>query len=110
MSNDKDIVVGSTSFIPNGPPTKQIPSYLVKMIKASKTDQQRFFIAVGEPNMNQSFIHVKGFFSDATEDDIVVGYKELLAAATQAQTLEMWLPWHTVQSVRSLVFKTSSKK
>jgi hypothetical protein len=123
MSNDKDLAVGaigafkevnpSSSLvpgIPNGPPAKVVPSYLVKIlpdIGSKKT--YKMFIAISEPAFNSDFIHVKGFFTESGEDVIIVGYREMVAGATAAQIIEMWIPWHTIHSVRSLVFKTSKK-
>jgi len=98
--------------IPNGPPAKMVTSYLVKILPdlGSKLKTYRMFIALDQVAFNNDFIHVKGFFSDSTEDDIVTGYKELIASATATQITEMWIPWHTIHSVKSLVFKTASKK
>lgn len=112
MSNDKDIMVGSTINIPTGPPVKVAPSYLVKIsgTEGAKNKTAKLFLAIEQPQFNTDFIHTKGFFTDATEDDIVTGYREMVAAATQAQIIEMWIPWHTIQFVRSLVFKTANKK
>lgn len=114
MSSDKDILVGSPLAIPMGPPVKSIPSYLVKLLPditaGTKTKSYRMFLAVEQPQFNADFIHTKGLFSEASEDDIITGYKEMVAAATAAQIIEMWIPWHTIHSVRSLVFKTASKR
>jgi hypothetical protein len=97
--------------LPTGPGVKMIPSYLVTLEPdLTSKKSYRFFVAIEQPVFLPDHIHAKGFFSDSSEDDIVTGYKEMVAAATQAQVLEMWFPWHTIHNVRSLVFKTASKK
>lgn len=97
--------------IPTGPALKVVPSYLITLLPDLNSKKSyRLFVAVEQPVFMTDHIHTKGFFSDSSEDDIVLGYKEMVAAATQAQVLEMWFPWHTIHSVRSLVFKTASKK
>lgn len=110
MSDDRDIVISSTVNIPSGPPNKMIPSYLVKFLPDLGSKKYKMFVAVEQPQFNADFIHTKGFFTESSEDDIVSGYREMVAAATAAQILELWVPWHTVHSVRSLVFKTVTKK
>ncbi len=125
MMSNKDVAVGaigafkeepmssmSIPGIPVGPPAKMTPFYLVKILPelGSKSKEYKMFLAVEQPGFNSDFIHTKGFFSTYSEDDIVVGYREMVAAATAAQIIELWLPWHQIQSVRSLVFKTASKK
>lgn len=122
MSNEKDIAVGAVgafqsglttvSGIPSGAPTKSVPSYLVKLMPelGGKSKTYRMFIAVEQPQFLTDFIHVKGLFSEREENDIVDGYRDMIASATSAQILEMWIPWHSIHSVRSLVFKTASKK
>lgn len=111
MSNDKDIVIGSTMNLPSGPPTKMIPSYLVKLMpEDNKSKSGKLFLAIEQPQFNSDFIHTKGFFIEASEDDIVAGYREMVAAALQSQIVEMWLPWHSIRNVKSLVFKASNKK
>lgn len=111
---DKDLSVGAVGSlsIPTGPPNKMVPSYLVKLVPdlGAKQKSYRMFIAIEQPQFNADFIHAKGFFSESSEDDIVVGYKDMVASVTSNQIVEIWLPWHTIHSVRSLVFKTASKK
>lgn len=110
--SDKDIAISSTLIIPNGPPVKNVPSYLVKLMPdvTSKSKAYRMFLAVEQPVFNPDYIHTKGFFIESAEDDIITGYKEMVAGATASSITEMWFPWHTVNCVRSLVFKTASKK
>lgn len=108
--SEKDFVISATVSLPVGPPTKVIPSYLIKFLPEGKKGIVKLFLAVEQPAFNPDFIHTKGFFTDSSEDDIVTGYREMVASATASQIMEMWIPWHSIQSVRSLVFKTASKK
>lgn len=119
MAGDKDIAVGAIgalgstiSGIPTGPAAKVAPSYLVKLMPdmSEKAKKYKMFIAVEQPQFMVDHIHTKGFFSELCEDDIVVTYREVVAQTTASDILEMWIPWHVIHSVRSLVFKTSSKK
>lgn len=106
-----DIAVGSTLTIPTHS-NKTVPYYLVKMAtdKKSLVAGEEFFISFGEPDLNSNFLHVKGFFSGSKREDIVANYKDMVANTDPSQMVEMWMPWHTVHSIRSLVFKTSVKK
>ena len=108
---DKDIVVGSTSIFPTGPQAKLVPHYLVKLEPelGSKSKSYRLFIAIETMNLNADFIHVKGFYTTSTEEDIVSGYREVVAGFPVSDKLEIWLPWHTIHSIRSLTFKTANK-
>ena len=109
--SDRDVVIGSMATVPQGPGAKTLPAYLVKILPESnaKNSTSRFFIAV-EKHEFPGHIHVKGFYSEQKEADIAILYRELVSQADSASILELWLPWHSIHSIRSLVFKTSSRK
>lgn len=123
MSSDKDLAVSAIGAfkespsnpgipgIPNGPPAKVVPAYLVKLLPDLDSKKSyRFFIASGEAAFNNpNFVHVKGFFTDASEEDICSQYKEMVAGATTSQIVEMWFPCSTVHSIKSLGYKTNKK-
>jgi hypothetical protein len=98
--------------IPNGPPAKIIPFSLVKLLPelGSKKKTYTLFVATEAIKFESNFVQIKGFFSEATEADILVGYRDMSAAMTVTDIVEMWVPWHSIYCIRSLVFRTSSKK
>lgn len=111
MSNE--IIVSQPVGLPLGPNNKTLlPCYLIKLLPepGSKSKACRLFIAIEQPQFNSDFIHTKGFYSDATEADIVGRYREIVSQAPSTDILEEWMPWHTIFNVRSLVFKTQIKK
>jgi hypothetical protein len=95
-----DIAVG-TANLPTVAPTIKRPAYLVILVDSKK---ETFFIATDRPGFENSFITVRGIYSDLTEDEIVKKFSEILVNAPKDSVLELMLPAHRVKSIRSLVF------
>jgi hypothetical protein len=104
MSNNKDIVITSTANVPVGGQLANKPAHLVTLVGEGKK-QNRYFVSFDTPVSQEHFIKVKGFFSELKEDEIVSQYKLLISQVTNENVVELWLPWHSISSVRSLVFK-----
>ncbi len=108
---DKDIIVASTLNIPVGGVISSKPAYLITFEPEGKKASE-LFLTIEMPNVQSSFIHAKGFFLDAKEYEInaiVAGYKTIIASQAAESFLEIWLPWHRVSNMRSLVFKKDKK-
>jgi hypothetical protein len=108
MSNEKDIIVSAQMRIPDGTSISAKPCYLITLtekIKTSKGSMPQLFIATELPNMQYGHTQIKGFYTAATKEEIIANFKNLLASADKDQMVELYLPWHAVQSIRSLVFK-----
>lgn len=108
--SDKDIVLQSTANVPFGTVISQKPSYLVKFLPENKKDKGKLFIAIEQPKMENSYIHIKGFFYEGDEEAIYKAYNEIVTQSDKATYVEMWFPWHTLHFVRSLVFKGNKAK
>ncbi len=101
---EKDFAVGSVGIPTVGTAPKK-PCYLVAlMYPAGKTKTVKYFIALDKPESLNGFITTKGFYSDESEEELVKGFADLVAATPKENILEMMFPWHSVQSIRSLVF------
>ncbi len=109
MTDQKDLVIQSTWNVPNGTAISQKPSYLVKFLAEGKKPQKLFF-AVDLPKFEASYIQVKGFFYTGDEEAVYSQYGEIVASADRSTFVEMWIPWHVLDSVRSLVFKGDKNK
>lgn len=102
----KDIAVATTFVLPDGPPQKLVPSYLVKVHQPSgNKGSPRLFISLDKPGENGNFIHVKGFFTDLSEPVIVSAYQKLIAETDKKTMVEMYFPWNSIYSIQSLVYK-----
>lgn len=109
---DKDIVIASTLNIPVGGMIASKPAYLVSIEPEGKNKNAELFLSVEMPDVQSSFIRAKGFFLDAKEYEtsaIVAGYKTIIASQAAESFVEVWLPWHRISCMRSLVFKKDKK-
>lgn len=99
-----DIAIG-TANLPTGTPTLKKPVYLIILVDVfGKAVTETRFIATDRPELSQSFISVRGIYCDASEEDIVKGFGEIVSKAPKDTVLEMIFPVHRVKSIRSLVF------
>lgn len=105
MSEVKDLVIASTFNVPTGAAQQIKPCYLVKFVASAKKTQ--LFIVIGEPKFETAFVQGKGFFVDSglDEEDVVTSYQKLVTGVDKSTMVEMWLPWHNIVFVRSLVYK-----
>lgn len=109
MTEPKDLVIQSTWNVPTVSTMSQKPSYLVKFLSEGKKAPKLFF-AVEQPKFELSYVQVKGFFYTGAEESVYSQYNEIVTGADRSTFVEMWLPWHVLDSVRSLVFKGDKTK
>jgi hypothetical protein len=103
-----DIAI-SPGNLPTTVPNRSRPYYLVTLVdvvhtaKGTKTVEE-LFIATDRPNFELGFISARGIYSDISEDKIIKGFVEIVAAAPKNSVLEMMFPTHRVKHIRSLTF------
>jgi hypothetical protein len=102
---EKDFAIGITGAPTNVAISKK-PCYLV-WLDVSKTHKGRPFIALDKPSFEMGFIHVKGFYSVEKEDDIIVRFSDLIRDLPKEEIVEIYVPWHRIDSIRSLVFNAN---
>lgn len=102
---DRDYAVSAVGMIPTAGAINKKPMYLIHL-STTKSGFQKF-VAIDKPDSQNGFILVKGFFSEATEEDIIKTFNDLLTQTPKELILDMWFPWHRVHSVRSLVFNAN---
>jgi len=100
-----DICVNSTNKIPTIGSVLTKPLYLIILDGFNKMKALKYFISIDKPELLNGFIQVKGFFSDYSEEDIIIKFAELLTNTKKELFLEMYFPWHKIHSMRSLIFK-----
>lgn len=99
-----DIAIG-TANLPTSTPTLKKPVYLVILVDGSgKTALQTHFIATDCPELAQSFVSVRGFYCDVSEESIIKGFVEIVNKAPKDKILEVIFPVHRIKSIQSLVF------
>lgn len=106
--SEKDYVVEAQLRVPDGSIISAKPCYLITLtekINKGKAEQQRRFIALDLPSMQPAYVQTKGFYTDASEEEIVQNFRSLLQSTNKDQVLELYLPWHSISHIRSLVFK-----
>lgn len=107
--SDKDYAIAATARVVAGSPILNKPVYLLTFENPGKS-KAKFFIAIEKPEFQDAFVQVKGVFSEASEDEIINSFADILTQAGKESILEMYFPWHKISSIRSLVFKANKDK
>lgn len=107
--SDKDLIIASTSIIPNGSVIIQKPSYLIKIFSDNKKSK-KMFVAIEQPKIETSYVQCKGFYYDGDEDSLYSKYNDIIANHSKSLQLEVWFPWHSIELIRSLVFRADKNK
>jgi hypothetical protein len=103
--SEKDFAIGTVAAPLPGSTISKKPSYLVTLEDGSgKSKSTLRFMAVDRPDLLNGFISVKGFFTEASEEEVVTKFATILASTPKDQLMEMLFPWHRITSIRSLVF------
>jgi hypothetical protein len=102
-----DIAINVTAGPPLGNNIAKIkPCYLITLEDANgKTKNLTRLISIDKPEFLPGFVQVKGLFCDQDEDTIINSFSDILTNAKKELILELYLPWHRIHSVRSLIFK-----
>jgi len=101
--SDKDVVITAQTRAPDGTSISARPCYLLTVTEMKKTNH---FVALDLPDMSRAAcVQVKGFYSDQPEEIIVANYKGLSSEMDKSSIIEMYFPWHSINKIRSLVFK-----
>ncbi len=107
MSND--IAIQSTFRVPEGSTISTKPAHLIilkEKVGVAKNSHNQCFVSLEQPGMgNAAFVHAKGFFTDATPEEVKTGYKELLANMDKATVSEEYFNWDDVKRITNLVFR-----
>lgn len=105
---EKDFMVGTVG-IPQVGQVSTKPRYLVVLNPGPVTKSKPFthFIALDKPTFEESFISVKGFYSNLSEDEIVGQFAVLVANTPKDQIQELLLPNHRVHCIRNLIFNAN---
>jgi hypothetical protein len=104
MMADRDYAIGAVGTIPTAGTINKKPAYLIHLTNGKGMQK---FVAIDKPDSQNGFISTKGFFSDATEEEIIKTFSDLLTQTPKELILDMWFPWHRVYSVRSLDFNAN---
>jgi hypothetical protein len=112
--NNTDIGVGVTG-LPRGNhnPSNLKPAHLVYVVdNYDKRDNLkiRYLLTLDKPTMEVPYLLAKGYFIEKTEEEIHASFNEILATEKKESMIEIYLPWHRVFQVKSLIFKSSQKK
>jgi hypothetical protein len=127
MPGEKDFAVGAVGGgqqgvpsgavyaggLPQGSAISKKPCYLVTLDGVSKSGKSVVarFIAVDKPDFNNAaFAQVKGFYTDSTEEEVVVNFLDIIRDTPKDQIMEVMFPTHKIHSIRSLVFSAEKPK
>jgi len=80
------------------------PTYFIVIDDGSSLSKHKF-LTIDSPDLQASYVKAKGFYVDFSEEDIGEHYQETLANIPKDLVKEMIFPWHTISSIRNLVFK-----
>lgn len=63
------------------------------------------FLTIEQPEFSQSYVKVKGVFSNLKKDEICTTYQEVVANIQKHDILEVTFPLNSIAYVQNLVFK-----
>lgn len=106
--SDKDYAIAATQRVVSGSPISNKPPHLLSFENSGKS-KSKFFITVEKPEFENQFIHVKGIYSEASEEEISNSFTEILTNAGKESILEMYFPIHKISSIKNLVFRANKK-
>lgn len=110
--SEKDVLITASSMrVTDNTAISAKPAYLVSLTEkesqgVGKKAQAKRFIALDLPTMQPAFIQTKGFYTDADEATILVNFRQMQQEVNKEAIMEVYFPWHSVHSIRSLVFKS----
>lgn len=100
-----DITLNATNLIPKASANNK-PSYLVVLEEKDKTKSViKNFITLERPDTEASYVKMKGFYTESSEEEVINNYQEQLTTVPRESIIEMMVPWMRVHKIRSLVFK-----
>ncbi len=105
---DKDYAVAATQRVVSGSPILSKPAHLLAFENSGKS-KVKFFITTEKPEFENQFVHVKGIYSEASEEEISNSFVDLLTNAGKESILEMYFPIHKISSIKNLVFRANKK-
>lgn len=81
-------------------------SYLVYLdIFENKKGNVKKFITIDKPDTSDSFVQMKGIFTEAPDEDIFSSYQSILTSSKKEDIIEIMVPWNRIHLLKSLVFK-----
>ena len=110
MTN-QDLSVIATMSVPTGTAINNKPCYLITLTEkvgtgVGKAMRHRRFLALELPTMQPSHIQCKGFFLEQDDESIIVNsFRQIIQSTDKDNITELFLPWHSVNAIRNLVFK-----
>jgi hypothetical protein len=108
--SDKDYAIAATQRIVSGSPILNKPAHLITFVSTTAAKTKQLFLTIEKPEFENHFVHVKGIFTDLSEDSIANTFSELLTEAIKESSLtEMYFPIHRISSMKNLVFRSNKK-
>ena len=105
--SDRDFAIGTVGLPQVGKMANK-PRYLVSLVDMiGKNKPMTYFIAMDKPDLQLGFIAVKGIYHNGTEEDAVALFAEILSNTPKESILDLLLPTHRVNCIKSLVFNAN---
>jgi len=102
--SDRDVIITSTGIVPNNNAIAQKPSYLIKILSDNKKTK-KLFVTIEQPKIETSHVQSKGFYYDGNEEELYARYFDIVNECDKSLHVEVWIPWHSIEIIRSLVFR-----
>lgn len=100
---DNITAIPVSTKVPDGSVISAKPCHLISLTSGGKS--KKMFIALERPVMEPSHIQAKGFFLEWSEENILSNWIDIIKDTDRSVHTEMYFPWHSVISIRNLVYK-----
>lgn len=112
MTTDKDYAVtqikADVPILQRGIAQLNKPAHLL-VFESSGKSKVKCFITIEKPEFEGQFVHVKGIYSEVSEEEISNSFTEILTTAGKDSIIEMYFPLHRISSIKNLVFRANKK-
>lgn len=102
--SERDVIIASTGIVPSSNMVPPKPSYLIKVVSDNKKSK-KLFVTIEQPKIETSYVQSKGFYYDGDEETLIAKYLDIVSSHNKALYVEVWIPWHSIEIIRSLVFR-----
>jgi hypothetical protein len=106
MSND--LSIATTYNVPQAGAQPTKPPHLVVLngkVGVAKNSHNECFLAIEAPEMQTAYVKARGYFMDATPEDISKGWRDMLTSIDKDRIEELYIPWSDVKRVKNLTYK-----
>ena len=105
MSGDKDLAVNIAAIPAVGTISKKPVHLILVESTEGKTKLVLKFLSLDKPGNESNLVSAKGFFTEASEDEISKNYNEIISNTSKELYEEIMFPLYKIVRIKNLFYK-----